>query len=238
VNPDELAELEEQRTFLLRSLDDLDRELAVGDIDGVDASTLRDDYTHRLGEVQRAIESGHAALARGAAPRRTGRRLAVIGVVAVLALGAGFAVANAAGSRRPGDSVTGNIRENSANQLSRAAALQDEGKYLDAVKTYHGILSRDPRNAEANAELGFLLIQLSQSASDAAFLADGRRFVEKAIAAEPHNARWFVYRAMGLHFAGDEPGAQRAIDEALANNPSPELKATIESIRATLSPAP
>ena len=122
--PDELAELEEQRSFLLRSLDDLARELAVGDIDGVDAVTLRDDYTHRLGEVQRAVESGRANALEQAPPRRLGRRIAVIGVVAVLAVGAGLAMANAAGSRHPGESATGNIRENSGNRLTRAAALQ------------------------------------------------------------------------------------------------------------------
>jgi tetratricopeptide (TPR) repeat protein len=234
MNPDERAELEEQRSFLLRSLDDLDRELAVGDIDAVDVATLRDDYTHRLGDVQRAIESDRDSAVE-VPPRRMGRRLAVIGVVAVLAVGAGLAVANAAGSRHPGESATGNIRENSANQLTRAAALQDAGKYLDAVKEYHAILKTDPTNSEANAELGFLLIQLSQATDKPAFLTDGRAFVEKAIAADPGNPRWFIYRAMGLHFAGDEPGAQAAIDDALAHDPSPDLRATIESIRKSFS---
>ena len=179
MNPDELAELEEQRSFLLRSIDDLQRELAVGDIDDVDAATLGADYAHRLGEVQRAIESGRAAVIAEARPPRWGRRLAVIGVVAVLAVGAGVVVANAAGSRHPGESATGNIRENSGNQLTRAAALQDEGKYLDAVKAYHAVLKTDPTNSEANAELGFLLIQLSQASAKPAFLADGRAFAAK-----------------------------------------------------------
>jgi hypothetical protein len=98
VNPDELAELEEQRSFLVRSLDDLDRELAAGDVDALDAGTLRDDYTHRLAEVQRAIETGHASLPPQL-PRRPGRVVAAVVVVVGLAVGAGFAVANAAGSR-------------------------------------------------------------------------------------------------------------------------------------------
>jgi hypothetical protein len=36
VNPDQLAELEEQRRFLLRSLTDLDREHQYGDVDDHD----------------------------------------------------------------------------------------------------------------------------------------------------------------------------------------------------------
>ena len=39
-DPDALAALEEERDFLLRSLADLDRELAAGDIDDVDHLSL------------------------------------------------------------------------------------------------------------------------------------------------------------------------------------------------------
>jgi hypothetical protein len=83
----------------VRSLDDLDRELRAGDIDELDASTLRADYTHRLAGVQRAIEGGRVAIAQHARPRRLGRRIVAIVVVAGMALGAGLVVANVAGSR-------------------------------------------------------------------------------------------------------------------------------------------
>ena len=46
-DPDALAALEEERTFLLTSLRDLDAELAAGDIDRADYDELRDDYTRR-----------------------------------------------------------------------------------------------------------------------------------------------------------------------------------------------
>jgi hypothetical protein len=42
VNPDELALLEEERRFLLRSIDDLDREQAAGDVDDADYAAVRD----------------------------------------------------------------------------------------------------------------------------------------------------------------------------------------------------
>src|SRR5947209_2256783 len=51
VDLDALADLEEQRRFLLQSLKDLDRERDAGDIDGVDYRTLKDDYTARAAAV-------------------------------------------------------------------------------------------------------------------------------------------------------------------------------------------
>ncbi|MBV8305542.1 MAG: hypothetical protein JOZ04_15120, partial [Acidimicrobiia bacterium] len=47
VDLDALADLEEQRRFLLQSLKDLDREREAGDIDDLDYRTLKDDYTAR-----------------------------------------------------------------------------------------------------------------------------------------------------------------------------------------------
>ena len=52
----DLAALEEERDFLLRSLRDLDAEHDAGDIDDVDYETLRDDYTVRTAVVLRALE--------------------------------------------------------------------------------------------------------------------------------------------------------------------------------------
>jgi hypothetical protein len=44
---DRLAELEEERRFLLRSLTDLEREHDAGDVDDLDYETLKDGYTVR-----------------------------------------------------------------------------------------------------------------------------------------------------------------------------------------------
>lgn len=234
MNPDELAELEEQRVFLVRSLDDLDRELGVGDIDAVDAATLRDDYTHRLAEVQRAIESGKAAILHRGPPRRRGRAVAVVLGVALLAGGAGVAVANTAGSRKPGDTATGNIRENSNNKLASAAGLQDEGKFLDAIKVYDELIEQDPKNAEALAERGFVLLRISMGRTEPDLVATGRDFIERALALEPDNPRWLFYRAAGLQFAGDATGASAAFDAALAADPPPDLRADILAVRQSL----
>ena len=51
MNPDELARLEEERSFLLSSLRDLEREREAGDIDELDYAALHNGYTQRAAEV-------------------------------------------------------------------------------------------------------------------------------------------------------------------------------------------
>ncbi len=61
VDPDaDLETLEQQRDFLLRSLEDLDAEHQAGDIDEADYRQLTDDYTARTAAVLRAIEAASA----------------------------------------------------------------------------------------------------------------------------------------------------------------------------------
>ncbi|HYZ97739.1 MAG TPA: hypothetical protein VE575_03240, partial [Acidimicrobiales bacterium] len=57
LDPDALAALEEQRDFLLRSLEDLEREHDAGDVDDHDYAALKDDYTARAARTIRAIEA-------------------------------------------------------------------------------------------------------------------------------------------------------------------------------------
>src|SRR5439155_21411383 len=71
VDLDALADLEEQRRFLLQSLRDLDREREAGDLDDDDYRTLKDDYTGRTAEVLRTLDASKAGVV--AAGRRTRR---------------------------------------------------------------------------------------------------------------------------------------------------------------------
>jgi hypothetical protein len=50
------AELEDERSFLLDSLEDLERERAAGDLSDTDYAVLRDRYTRRAAEVLHALE--------------------------------------------------------------------------------------------------------------------------------------------------------------------------------------
>jgi tetratricopeptide (TPR) repeat protein len=235
VNPDDLADLEEQRTFLVRSLDDLERELAAGDIDALDASTLRDDYTHRLAEVQRAIETGRVAIAEQAPPGRLGRRLVGAVLVVALAGGSGLFVANVAGSRKPGDAITGNITErNFDGLLTQAAQAAQDGRFADALENYDTVLDQDPTNVEALAEKGLLLASLALPSKRPTLLDEGEKLVRQAIEVEPDEARPRFYLGLVRQLRDDTDGALAAFDDALARDPSEALRADIEQYRDVL----
>jgi hypothetical protein len=71
-----VAELVEERDYLLRSIEDLEREHAAGDIDEADYQTLRAGYVERAATAIRALEALEAASTRdgSGAPRRGAAR--------------------------------------------------------------------------------------------------------------------------------------------------------------------
>ena len=119
---DRLAELEDERRFLLVSLKDLEREHEAGDVDDDDYQTLKDGYTARAAAVLRAIDQGRRALPPRRPPR-WGRIAAVTAAVAALAIGAGLLVARFAGQRLPGQTISGGVAEDTNSQLAQARAL-------------------------------------------------------------------------------------------------------------------
>jgi len=178
LDPDSLAFLEEERDFLLRSLDDLDKEYAAGDVDDSDYQDLRDGYTKRAADVIRAIEAQEADFEATRPPRSWARQaLAVAGVVLV-ALIAGVVLARAVGFRAPSDSATGDIRQSTRTLLVEAQAVAGSGEFDTALEMYDEVLTSDPSNAEALTYKGWLLWQTGESEEAAEVLAD-------AVAADP-----------------------------------------------------
>src|SRR4051794_40696587 len=99
LDPDALAVLEEQRAFLLRSLDDLEHEHAAGDLEDDDYETLKQDYERRLGSVGRAVDEGKAEFAAVRTPRSKRRSRLTIAAIVLFAVACGFGVARSAGRR-------------------------------------------------------------------------------------------------------------------------------------------
>jgi hypothetical protein len=67
----------EERDHLLRSLDDLDRELAAGDIDPHDYATLRADYTTRAAAILRTENNTNPGIQSKAATSQTSKATSV-----------------------------------------------------------------------------------------------------------------------------------------------------------------
>ena len=130
LDPDERAALEEERDHLARSLQDLDAELAAGDLSPEDHAVLREDYVARTAAVLRALESHQtlAAQRRAAAAATRGwpRRLLVGSAVGVFAVGAGLLVARLAGTRTSAETITGDIRASTRQELATCLELAGE----------------------------------------------------------------------------------------------------------------
>lgn len=237
-DPDALADLEEQRTFLLRSLEDLDRERAAGDLSEADYQTLHDDYTARAAAVLRTIDEGRAsAAAPGPVPRR-GRRLIAAVVVVAVAGSAGLAVAASSGTRLPGDNITGDIRETPPGQLAQAAALAQRGEVAEALRLYDEVLESDPTNVEALSERGLLLVSLASATERPALAAQGRESIERALSVDADNARALFYLGLALRLEGDDARAADAFTAALASDPPPALRQAMQDFLASLAQGP
>lgn len=160
VDLEAMSALEVQRDFLLRSLEDLEREHEAGDVDDDDYEALKDDYTARAAAVIRALEEGRRPALAGptATPRRRGRALLVTGATVAFAVVAGLLVAQAAGRRDPGGVITGDVAQSTTEKLNQANRLGSQGDYDEAIALYDEVLEGDPANAEAATYRGWMLI--------------------------------------------------------------------------------
>jgi len=228
MNPDRLAEMEEERRFLLRSIADLERERAAGDVDDADYHALRDGYTARAANVLRAIDEGRSALP--AKPPRNWKRLIAI-TAAVVAFGAvaGILVALNAGQRDPGDTITGGTSPNQvASLLSEARQLLAVGDFGDASERYLKVLDIEPDNVEALTYAGWVLAVSAQGQSvdaGAGLLARAKELLDQAITVDPTYADPHCFLAIiAASFENDSAEGARRKAECLANDPSSDMR--------------
>ncbi len=174
MQPERRAELEEERAFLLRSLLDLEAEHEAGDVDDEDHAALKDRYTARAADVLRELDGagpGHTSRRRAPAGSRwTGRRLAWVGGVLVVAGLAGWAVAAASGQRLPGESMTGgqDASGDVTALLSQASAAASSGDFATAISTYDAVLAEEPDNAEARTYRTWWTVMTARTGADTA----------------------------------------------------------------------
>ena len=256
-------ELRQEREFLLRSLSDLDAELAAGDIDHHDYIALKDGYTARAAAVLRALDGtppveaaalpaaaspaaaspaaasppSSRTVTRGRAPRW--RAPLVATVVAAFAIGAGLLVAHRSGQRLPGQTVTGSISGSAAQQLSDALTDLNNGKYLDALKVYDQVIKDDPRNAEALAYRGWILRITGKAGNDPSLIDRGLQSIRDAEAAEPTypDAHFFAGEIL-LRDKGDAAGAVTEFRLVLSNDPPASIVPEVQGeLNAALAAA-
>jgi len=243
IDPDRLAELEEERRFLLRSLADLEREREAGDVDDADYRVLRDGYTARAAAVLRAIEDGSAAVAaRG--PRRPGRVAMWVLLTLAVATLAGWLVARSSGQRLAGQTVTGGQEvEGVAASLAEARLFLAQGDYAAAAGAFRLVLDEEPSNVEARTYTAWLLVLSSPGASpDVREVALERATADfrAVIADDPDYADARCLYAVTLGRFLTEPDLEAARAEArrcLDTDPPVGMAQLVESFLASLDAA-
>jgi hypothetical protein len=245
------AALEDERDFYLRSLVDLEAELAAGDIEVADYEALRDSYVARAAAALRELDAAEApapgAVAAGTAAdgpdawdgslgpgrRGTWRKRVLIAVgIAAAAGGAAWAVVASSATRLPGQEITGQAvgAEVVAQSLQKAQQAADRGDDVTAVKDYQKILSSNPNQPQALTGEGWLLAQTQQPA----LLQQGLTMLSAAERAAPTYAPARVYRGISLLSEGDYAAAIPELQWYLAHGPDPQLA---PRVRAALQQA-
>lgn len=158
LDPDRLAHLEEQRDFLLRSIEDLDREYAVGDVNDEDYFALRNDYVSRAASVTKQLEDRAELVSARKNPSGLLRSLGMATVVALVAGLAGVAVARFSGDRSATQELSGGIIESVGQQLSNCFVMIRTAEPVETLKCYDQILEDHPANVEAHTYRGWSLV--------------------------------------------------------------------------------
>lgn len=242
---DHLAQLKEQRDFLLNSLRDLESELNHGDIDDQDFESLRKDYVSRAAAVIKQIEnlnSESQSANTNLAPekRNLTRTLVTVSIVVLVAVAAGWFVAQQSGQRLAGDSLAGSIEDSTATILSRARATN----FVDpkaAIELYTQVLEVDPDNVEALTYRAWLLVLISRSAGDEVrqlAFASASSDLERAIGLDPNYADAYCFLGIArFRLGNDAMGAKEQLSICAEKNPPAEVKGFVDSIVAEVDAA-
>ena len=258
-NLDKLAELEEERRYLLRSLKDLESERAAGDVDEVDYETLKDGYTVRAASVLRQIEDGRRALAPKQ-PRNWKRTIVVTVAVAAFAAAVGVALASAFGERGANDEITGRSpADDTRTTLASARAALNRGDLPRAqqlfIRADQDEIERSNDSAEARAYVGWTTALLAWAAApsdtestdpdevvaakranvdprqlDLALLALGQSISIDPTFADPHCFTAIVE----FNFRGDADAALPFAEECAASNPPADIAGLIAGLEAEI----
>ena len=175
-DPERKRQLEEERDFLMASLDDLELEHESGGIDDESYAELHDDYTARAAAVIRTLRDGVDVTPAPPprSPRRTRQRLVLVSVVLVFAIAVGTSLAYALGARLPGQTSSGNSAAapstTNAAQAQISKAIDDLQTKVNASPDDYDLRLSLARAYEENGDLQNALKQ-----SDAAITIDANR---------------------------------------------------------------
>ena len=229
--------LNDQREFLLRSIDDAEGERRSGDLAEEDYRVLVARDRARLAEVEAELAAlGPAsrdevapALAEPPPRSRFGgwRRVGILASCALIVAGAVILVDHALSPALPGQAPSGSITQTKEQlieeQLAEAVLLNNEGKPIPALQLYTKVLAEDPDDPVALSAYGWLAWNYGSTGKSPAIIAAGRQAEKKAVRLAP--TYWAARLYLGLILFNQDHNATGAVgefDDFLADGPPKE----------------
>jgi tetratricopeptide (TPR) repeat protein len=222
--------LDDQREFLLRSIDDAERELAAGDLAQADFDVLVQRDRQRLAEVEaelaelgpEAPDDPEPALLTATAAdlparRRFGpwRRVGIVAASLLIVVGAVILVNHAVNPSLPGQPSSGSVTESKvkliAGELTEAALLNNNNEGVQALQLYQKVLTQDPGDPIALASSGWLEWNYGTAGGSLSSEAAGRKSEKEAIAKAP--SYWAGHLFLGLIILNEDRNVSGAIKQ-------------------------
>jgi cytochrome c-type biogenesis protein CcmH/NrfG len=205
-------QLEAEREFLLRSLDDLDNELLAGNVDPWTYRVLHDDYTARAAAVIASIDEGmptrRGAAGDGARVSPVLRLVTVGGIVAFAVLAA-VLLAHAIGQRAPGQTITGNAQVGNANGATPTTASTAE-----ALRSAKAAAEAQPKSYVAQINYARILMSTGDYPDAVKSFVDASKL-------DPRQPEPLAYSgwitALVSRQVTDPPTKQQLVDAALSS---------------------
>jgi hypothetical protein len=233
------AELADEAAFLRLSLEDLERELAAGELARPDYEDLRRRYEDRAAAVAESLQQlgdGARSPVPAERPKRrlrlaTRRHRLVLGWVAAACFAAagallGLAVAGVAPFARSSPQLSAQSRIDI--ELAEAAVLAGHGHVPLAVQTYDKVLAIDPEQQEALTDGGWLVRLAGLSSSRPSLVAEGDREIAAAAALHPGYALAHGYEGVALlEDRRDARAAVASFRVMLADHPTGALLSSV-----------
>ena len=160
-----------------------------------------------------------------AASRRRGRNTwFLFGSIGCFVAAMAVALPLFAHSRLPGQTATGSVSLSPSQQVARslnqAAAIENQGQLGQAAQLYQTVLTTQPDNEVALAQLGWLEYRIGRQGSSSSLIGDARVKLNQAAVLNPGD--YAVHLYLGTFMLQYEGNAPRAVDQFslfLASNP-------------------
>ena len=241
--------LDDEREFLLRSIDDAARERDAGDLSDSDYDVLVVRDRSRLAEVEAELAALGPEAPADAVPdspdvpprRRYGRwrRVGIVVACGFIVAGAVILVDHALSPALPGQAPSGTVTLTKAqqieDQLAAAALLAQGGEAQQALVLYNKVLTEDPEDPDALAAGGWLEWNAGVTGKSAAVEQAGRQSEEKAVHVAPGFYGGHLY--LGLILLDQDDNASGAITQFTAFLKDGPSETEVKNFASQISPA-